>query len=56
MGNNLTIQNQYCVIPTERSDEGSLTSVREHRLRQIPQTHPFDTKKGRIAGIAHFAP
>ena len=27
MENNQPIQNQHCVIPTERSDEGSLTSV-----------------------------
>ena len=27
MGNNQPNQNQHCVIPTERSDEGSLTSV-----------------------------
>ena len=27
MENNQPNQNQHCVIPTERSDEGSLTSV-----------------------------
>ena len=33
MENNSTTQNLHCVIPTERSDEGSLTSVRDDKQK-----------------------
>ena len=31
MENNVQTQDRHCVIPTERSDEGSLTSVRDDK-------------------------
>ena len=33
MENNSTTQNLHCLIPTERSDEGSLTSVRDDKQK-----------------------
>ena len=33
MGNNSTNQSQHSVIPTERSDDGSLTSARDDKRK-----------------------